>query len=94
MRFTQFGNMKKLEAAGAFDSKILQTRDKQDPESANVRRGKVGGFTDYLSTEDQAYAAETMRELDPRFGYHAAGVTSAAHPPTLGRATRMPVSLP
>ena len=76
VRFTQFGNMKKLEAAGAFDSKILQTRDQQDPESANVRRGKVGGFTDYLSPEDQAYAAEAMRDLDPRFGYHAVGVPS------------------
>ena len=40
LQFSQFGNMKKLEAAGAFDSKILQTRDQKDPESANVRRGK------------------------------------------------------
>ena len=64
--------MKKLEAADAFDSKILQTRDKRDPESANVRRGKVGGFTDYLSPEDQVFAAGEMRALDPRFGYHVA----------------------
>ena len=71
VRFTQFGNMKKLEAADAFDSKILQTRDKRDPESANVRRGKVGGFTDYLSPEDQAYAAKVMRDLDPRFSYQS-----------------------
>ena len=69
IEFTQFGNMKKLEAADAFDSKILQTRDKQDPESANVRRGKIGGYTDYLSPEDQSYAAEAMRALDSRFGY-------------------------
>ena len=71
LEFTQFGNMKKLEAADAFDSKILQTRDKQDPESANVRRGKVGGYTDYLSAEDQAYATEAMRALDSRFRYEA-----------------------
>ena len=71
IEFTKFGNMKKLEAADAFDSKILHTRDKQDPESANVRRGKVGGFTDYLSLEDQAFAAEQMSALDPRFGYQA-----------------------
>ncbi len=69
LEFTQFGNMKKLEAADAFDSKILQTRDKRDPESANVRRGKVGGFTDYLSSEDQTYAAEAMSKLDAQFGY-------------------------
>ena len=72
LEFTQFGNMKKLEAADAFDSKILQTRDKRDPESANVRRGKVGGFTDYLSPEDQVFAAGEMRALDSRFGYHVA----------------------
>ncbi len=69
LQFSQFGNMKKLEAAGAFDSKILQTRDQKDPESANVRRGKVGGYSDYLSANDQAYATEAMRALDPRFGY-------------------------
>ena len=69
LQFSQFGNMKKLEAAGAFDSKILQTRDQKDPESANVRRGKVGGYSDHLSADDQAYAAEAMRALDPQFGY-------------------------
>jgi hypothetical protein len=69
LQFSQFGNMKKMEAAGAFDSKILQTRDQKDPESFNVRRGKIGGYSDYLSAEDQAYAAEAMRALDPRFGY-------------------------
>jgi hypothetical protein len=35
-----------------------------------VRRGKVGGFRDYLSLEDQRYAADALRELDPRFGYN------------------------
>jgi hypothetical protein len=69
LQFSQFGNMKKMEAAGAFDSKILQTRDQKDPESFNVRRGKVGGYSDYLSTEDQACAAKAMRALDARFGY-------------------------
>jgi hypothetical protein len=69
IQFSHFGNMKKLEAAGAFDSKILQVRDQKDPESFNVRRGKIGGFRDYLSIEDQAYAAEALRELAPDFGY-------------------------
>lgn len=43
MEFSLFGNMKKLEAAGAFASKILQPTDVGDPESFKVRRGKVGG---------------------------------------------------
>lgn len=67
--FSDFGNMKKLEAAGAFDSKILKAGDVRDPESFKVRRGKVGGFQEYLSDEEQAYAARVMSCLDPRFGY-------------------------
>jgi Sulfotransferase domain len=77
LQFSQFGNMKKMEAAGAFDSKILQTRDQQDPESFNVRRGKIGGYSDYLSAEDQAYAAEAMRALDARFSYSPQEVTQS-----------------
>ena len=69
--FSQFENMQKLEAAGAFDSKILRPGDVCDPESFKVRRGKVGGYREYLSTEDQEYAAEALTKLDPRFGYDA-----------------------
>jgi len=69
LEFSQFGNMKKMEAAGAFASKILQATDVGDPESFKVRRGKVGGFTDYLADDNLAYANEAMGKLDPRFGY-------------------------
>ncbi|HEX8077042.1 MAG TPA: sulfotransferase domain-containing protein [Chthoniobacterales bacterium] len=67
LEFSRFGNMKKLEAAGAFASKILQATDVKDPESFKVRRGKVGGFTDYLIGADLDYANDAMRKLDPRF---------------------------
>src|SRR4029078_4143874 len=69
LAFSEFDNMKKLEAAGAFDSKILQPGNAEDPESFKVRRGKVGGYVDYLDEADLAYAAEVMHELDSRFGY-------------------------
>lgn len=71
LAFSDFANMKKLEAAGAFESKILQAGDVADPESFKVRRGKVGGFRDYLSAADQGYAAEAVAALDSRFGYQA-----------------------
>jgi len=67
--FSRFDNMQKLEAAGAFDSKILRPGDVRDPESFKVRRGKIGGYRDYLSAEDQRYAAEALTKLDSRFGY-------------------------
>ncbi len=67
--FSQFENMKKMEAAGAFDSKILRPGDVRDPESFKVRRGKVGGYREYLSVEDQDYASAALTKLDPRLGY-------------------------
>lgn len=69
LEFSRFGNMKKLEAAGAFDSKILQATDVRDPDSFKVRRGKIGGYTDYLTGTDLEYATAALQKLDPRFGY-------------------------
>jgi len=69
LEFSRFENMQKLEAAGVFDSKILHPGDAHDPESFKVRRGKVGGYREYLSAEDLEYAADALMELDRRFGY-------------------------
>jgi hypothetical protein len=74
--FARFENMQKLEAAGAFDSKILRPGDVRDPESFKVRRGKVGGYRDYLSAQDQEYATEALQDLDPRFGYNSRETTA------------------
>jgi hypothetical protein len=71
LEFSRFENMQKLEAAGAFDSNILHPGDVRDPESFKVRRGKVGGYREYLSVGDQQFSAAAMKELDPRFGYTA-----------------------
>ena len=71
LEFSRFENMQKLEAAGAFDSNILHPGDVRDPESFKVRRGKVGGYREYLSAGDQQFSAAAMKELDPRFGYTA-----------------------
>ena len=71
LEFSTFKNMQKLEAADAFDSKILRARDTRDRESFKVRRGKVGGYEDYLGASDLKYVAAAMLELDPRFGYIA-----------------------
>jgi Sulfotransferase domain len=75
LRFSEFSNMQKLEAAGAFDSKILQPGDMNDPESFNVRRGRIGGYADYLSSSDIEYANEAISALDRRFGYNVSAVS-------------------
>ena len=71
LEFSAFGHMKKLESEGVFQSKILRAGDTSDPESFKVRRGKVGGFADYLSPDDQEFAAQALAQLDPRFSYGA-----------------------
>jgi hypothetical protein len=71
LEFSRFENMQKLEAAGAFDSNILHPGDVRDPESFKVRRGKVGGYREYLSAEDQQFAEAALTQLDRRFGYTA-----------------------
>jgi hypothetical protein len=82
LEFSDFGHMKKLEGAGAFASKILRAGDTKDPESFKVRRGRIGGFEDYLSPNDQVYAAAALQKLDPRFDYggrvagHSGGAAS------------------
>lgn len=68
-QFSDFENMQQLEASGGFSTKILQPLDRDDPESFKVRKGKVGGFREYLSAEAQRYAANLCAELDPQFEY-------------------------
>src|SRR5439155_26933264 len=68
-----FRNMQRMEAAGEFGSKILQPRDREDPESFKVRQGKIGGFREYLSAESQSYARQVCAGLNPRFCYTATG---------------------
>ena len=71
LQFSEFDQMRALEAGGVFDSKILRAGNTTDPESYKVRRGKIGGFADDLSPADQACAAAALRRLDARFGYRA-----------------------
>ncbi len=63
--------MKKMEASKQYDPKLLQPGDVNDPESYKVRRGKVGGFSDYLKGSDLEYANAAVARLNGRFGYRA-----------------------
>lgn len=71
LEFSQFGNMRKMEASKQYDPKLLQPGDVNDPESYKVRRGKVGGYRDYLTSDDLAFANSAVARLDTRFGYSA-----------------------
>jgi len=69
LEFSRFGNMRKMEASLGYDRQLLQPGDVNDPESYKVRRGKIGGYVDYLDPKDIEYADKAMLVLDRRFGY-------------------------
>ena len=69
LKFSRFGNMRKMEASLEYDRQLLQPGDVNDPESYKVRRGKIGGYVDYLGPGDSEYADQALAALDRRFGY-------------------------
>ena len=74
--FASIENMRKLEerAGGSWlAGSRMRPGDKANPDSFKVRRGKVGGWRDYVD-DAQAVVIEALieRELRPGFGYTAA----------------------
>ena len=70
--YASFDNMKKLEQKSQFwlSGGRMMPKDKSNPESFKVRRGKVGGWRDYFSVDEaKQIEAEIDRSLSPIFGY-------------------------
>ena len=72
VRYASFENMRKMEKDGNFQSDVLKPAEKSDEDSYKTRKGKVGGYTDYL-TEDEIQRMNTklQDELSAFFGYGA-----------------------
>ncbi len=91
VQFGSFENMRKMEASEVLQSGRLRARDKQDEESFKTRKGKVGGYVDYMTPAEIEWMERKIREtLDPSYGYGeplAARVT--ARPPAPGLAPRL-----
>jgi len=68
--FAKFKNMKKMEAGGAFGSKIMRPGDQSDPDSFKVRKGIVGGYVKHFSDEDLRRLDQAVSRLHPFFGYN------------------------
>lgn len=65
-----FENMRSLEREGKMGHPKLLPGDVADEESYKVRRGKIGGYVDYLSPEDIAYADGVIAEMaSPLYPY-------------------------
>ena len=67
VRYASFNSMKRMEQQMRFPGKKLRPADPGDEESYKVRRGKVGGYADYLSPDDQRYANGVIDELGGAF---------------------------
>ena len=52
IEYCSFSNLKILEARNKFRKGKLKPADAADPESFKVRKGKTGGYTEYLSEQD------------------------------------------
>ncbi|TIM66355.1 MAG: sulfotransferase domain-containing protein [Mesorhizobium sp.] len=62
-----FKRMQQSEISGELGARYggrLQPRDPDDPESFKVRKGKVGGYLDYLSADDVAFCDDVLARLD------------------------------
>lgn len=67
--YASFENMRKMEREGSFQSGVLNPAQKSDEDSYKTRKGKVGGYIDYL-TEDQIQRLnDKMQDLSAYFGY-------------------------
>jgi len=72
VEFASFDNMRKMESAGTFQSEVLNPADRSDQESYKTRKGKVGGYQDYLPREESARLTNKMQvELSDYYGYGA-----------------------
>ena len=88
VRFASFENMRRIEEHGVFwfAGRGMRGKKSADPNVFLVRRGKAGGWRDYLS-DDQVAAVERYIEehLKPGFGYLQ---SEAKEPVKLDRASR------
>ena len=64
VNFGSFSNMREMEENQVFvDKNILTPGNMEDEESYKTRKGKVGGYTEYLNSDDLAYMEKVMAEL-------------------------------
>jgi len=69
-RFASFENMRAMEQGDVLKTGRLRARDPADPESFKTRKGKVGGYVEYLSPDEIAWMENKIRNtLDPFYRY-------------------------
>lgn len=60
VEYSKFENMKKMEGSKQLNHKSMKAVDPSNSSHSKMRKGKVGGFKDYLSEEDLLYTKEQL----------------------------------
>ena len=77
--FSSFNNMKKMERAGRFQENKMKPGNADDTESYKIRKGKIGGHTDYLNEEDIKYLNSKISVLlSDTYGFYFTGTPKHA----------------
>ena len=78
VRFSSFDSMRKMEREQTFRHGKMKPADKNDTESYKTRKGKVGGYVDYLTDDQIAELNAKMAErLPPFYGYEPCAGSAA-----------------
>lgn len=72
LAMSTFENMRKLEESGTSGSWRLAVPNSNDEEAFKVRKGRVGGYKEYLSKDMIKFMDEKLLALNPVFGYDVA----------------------
>jgi hypothetical protein len=67
--FASFDSLSRKEKTGFFNSGRMQPTNPEDAGSRKVRRGKVGGYRDYFTAEQNTAIDALLNRLHPSFGY-------------------------
>lgn len=62
--YCNFKNMQKMEKENKFGNKVFKPTDKSDTESYKTRKGKVGGYIEYLSIDDIEYINKVVGDFN------------------------------
>lgn len=63
VEFAKFENMQRMEKSGEISDVVLTPTDAGDPDSFKVRRGVLGGYTDYMAAQDIHVTEKAMKRL-------------------------------
>lgn len=75
IEYASFDNMRQIELSGSgnliekYHGTFGARHKKNDPESFRTRKGKIGGFRDYLTGRDLEFVNEEIKHLDEFFEY-------------------------